>query len=143
MNEKDLIVCVSGGFDILHSGHVRMLLGARHFGKVVVILNSDKWLLKRKGFIMSDWQNRKEVLLGIRGVDQVVSVDDSDGTVCDALEKIKPHVFANGGLRTKETTPERMYVKSLTLEWFGDSAAEKKRHIRKRYIITLLVSVKD
>lgn len=101
------VVCVSGGFDPLHVGHVRMLQGARHFGRLVVILNSDTWLKERKGYTLLTWPERKEIILAIEGVDDVVKVDDADGTVCEALEKIKPDVFANGGLRTRENTPER------------------------------------
>ena len=115
-NEQERIVCVSGGFDPIHKGHIAMLMGAAHFGKLVVILNSDNWLLSRKGYVLMPWTDRKEILLGIKNVVRVVSVDDSDGTVCSALEKIKPAVFANGGLRTSENTPEKELCEKLGIK---------------------------
>ncbi len=105
--ENKSVVCVSGGFDPFHAGHARMLLGAAHFGRLVIILNTDEWLMKRHGYVLMPWSDRKEMLLAIRSVSEVVQVNDDDGTVCEALARIKPTVFANGGLRTKENTPER------------------------------------
>jgi D-beta-D-heptose 7-phosphate kinase/D-beta-D-heptose 1-phosphate adenosyltransferase len=112
---KPSVICVSGGFDVLHVGHVRLLQGAVHFGRVVVILNSDDWLLRKKGFCLTPWHERKEILLSIKGVAEVVQVDDSDDTVCEALERIKPNVFGNGGLRTKGNTPERELCQKLEI----------------------------
>lgn len=105
--KRGAVICLSGGFDPLHYGHVRIIQGARHFGRLVIILNSDEWLIKRKSYVLMPWEQRKEILLAMKGVDEVVAVDDSDGTVCKALEEIKPTVFGNGGLRTRWNTPER------------------------------------
>lgn len=116
MNAKKQIVCVSGAFDPLHVGHVRMLTGSAHFGELVVILNSDKWLIERKGYALMPWQERKDILLEIKGIQRVLAVDDSDGTVCSALEEIKPYLFANGGLRVKENTPERQLCERLGIK---------------------------
>lgn len=101
------VICLSGGFDPLHFGHTRLIQGAVNFGKVVIILNSDEWVIRRKGFFLMPWIERREILLALRGVDEVVGVDDSDDTVCEALKRIKPTVFGNGGLRTQVNTPER------------------------------------
>jgi len=103
---KEKIVCVSGGMDPIHVGHVRMILEASKFGDVVVILNSDQWLLRKKGFSFMPWEERAEILRAIRGVVDVVRVNDEDGTVCEALRRIKPDYFANGGDRKNENTPE-------------------------------------
>lgn len=135
---KETIVCVSGGFDPLHVGHVRLLTGAAHFGKLVVILNSDKWLMNRKGYVLMPWTERKDIILGIKGVEQVVPVDDSDGTVCKALEKIKPTVFANGGLRTQENTPERELCEKLGIKMVwgigGGSKDDMTLQVRQRIL---------
>jgi D-beta-D-heptose 7-phosphate kinase/D-beta-D-heptose 1-phosphate adenosyltransferase len=100
------LVAVSGGFDVLHDGHCRMIQEAAKYGPVVVILNSDDWLVRKKGYYVLNWEQRKVVLMSISGVIDVVSVDDSDGTVCEALNRVKPCFFANGGDRKCENTPE-------------------------------------
>lgn len=99
-------VAISGGFDPVHVGHVRMIHDAALLGNVVVILNSDDWLKRKKGYVFMDWLSRAHILRAIRGVVDVVAVDDSDGTVVEALARIKPDYFANGGDRTSENTPE-------------------------------------
>jgi len=104
---KNSTIALSGGFDIIHAGHIRMFKGARLFGKVIIILNSDDWLKKRKGYVLMPFEQRKEILLSLRDIHNVVEVDDSDGTVCEALLRIKPTIFGNGGFRTTENTPER------------------------------------
>lgn len=104
---------VSGGFDPPHNGHTRLIRGAAEHGRVVVALNSDEWLIRKKGFRYLSWGDRAEVLMAIRGVCDVVSVDDSDGTVCDAIERYRPDYFANGGDRMDKNTPEVELCKSL------------------------------
>ena len=99
-------VAVSGGMDPVHKGHVRMIQEAAQFGDVIVILNSDEWLMRKKGFVFMSWEERAEILSAIKGVTKVVPVDDSDGSVCEALRREKPTYFANGGDRTDKNTPE-------------------------------------
>lgn len=115
MNSKQ-IVCVSGGFDPYHVGHARMLQGAAYFGRLVVILNSDKWIIRKHGYILVPWTERKEMLMAVKGVDEVVRVIDEDDTVCEALKRIRPDVFANGGLRTIGNTPERAMCEKLGIK---------------------------
>lgn len=99
-------VAVSGGFDPVHVGHVRMILEAAEVGDVIVIANSDEWLMRKKGYVFMPWKERAEILASIRGVLKVVTVDDSDGTVCEALRRENPTFFANGGDRKTDNTPE-------------------------------------
>lgn len=99
-------VAISGGFDPLHVGHVRMIREAAKTADVIVILNSDEWLKKKKGYVFMPWDQRAEALMAIKGVCAVVDVDDRDGTVCSALRAVKPTYFANGGDRIPENTPE-------------------------------------
>jgi cytidyltransferase-like protein len=110
------IIAVSGGCDPCHSGHIRMILEASNYGDVVVILNSDDWLLKKKGYKFMSWEERAEILMAIKGVTAVVPVDDSDGTVCEALRRIRPHYFANGGDRKPGNTPEGDVCAELGIE---------------------------
>jgi len=103
---KKKTVCVSGGFDPVHIGHLRMIQEAAKYGDVIVIVNSDKWLMRKKGYIFMPFKERSEILLGFTAVAAAVHVDDTDGTVCEALQRIKPTYFANGGDRKTDNTPE-------------------------------------
>ena len=96
-----MIVLCSGGFDPLHVGHLSYLKDAAHFGDVVVALNSDAWLMVKKGFVFQPWNDRMLIVKALSFVASVSTVEDSDGTVCEALRRIRPHYFANGGDRTK------------------------------------------
>ena len=116
---------VSGGFDPIHIGHVRMILEAAKHGKVIVVANSDDWLRRKKGFVFMPFEERKEILESIRGVQKVVSVDDTDGTVCEALRTHRPDYFANGGDRTNENTPEQDVCNELQIEMVWGIGGEK------------------
>lgn len=110
-NNKVKWVAVSGGFDPLHIGHVRMFKKARMLGdKLVVILNNDNWLHAKKGFAFMPEKERKEVIEAFPFVDRVVLTShkkkDSDMSVARELTLLKPAIFANGGDRKKENTPE-------------------------------------
>lgn len=99
-------VCVSGGFDPVHVGHLRMMQEAAKFGKVIVIVNSDEWLMRKKGYIFMPFQERCEIIEGFGCVATTTHVDDTDNTVCEALERMSPDYFANGGDRKTDNTPE-------------------------------------
>jgi cytidyltransferase-like protein len=112
-------VAVSGGFDPPHAGHIRMIQEASQFGEVIVIVNSDDWLMRKKGYVFMPWEERKEILEAIKGVKKVVPVDDADGTVCEALKREKPTYFANGGDRSDKNTPELAVCRdnNITMIW--------------------------
>ncbi|MFH1193270.1 MAG: adenylyltransferase/cytidyltransferase family protein [Candidatus Jorgensenbacteria bacterium] len=109
--KKTVVVAVSGGFDPPHVGHVRMFKEARRLGgRLVVILNNDHWLMAKKGFVFMPEKERKELIESIRWVDKVVLTRHRKGTkdmsACEALRRVKPDIFANGGDRTKKNIPE-------------------------------------
>lgn len=110
------IVCVSGGFDPIHIGHVRMIQDASRFGHVVVIANSDAWLERKKGYVFMPYVERQEILYAIKGVVDVVEASDDDDTVCKTLEHLNPHIFANGGDRGDNNTPEMDLCKKLDIQ---------------------------
>lgn len=114
--EKRATVMVSGGFDPVHAGHIRMIRAAAKYGDVIVIANSDTWLHEKKGFVFMDFKQRAEILNSIKGVLLVDSVDDSDGTVCKAIRRLKPNYFANGGDRGKHNTPEQSVCEELGIK---------------------------
>lgn len=108
--KKKIVVAVSGGFDPVHVGHVRLFNEAKKLGdKLVVILNNDNWLMKKKGFVFMHEKERKEIIEAIRGVDRVVLTkhpkNPKDMSVCAELKKIHPDIFANGGDRKPDVDP--------------------------------------
>ena len=100
------MIMVSGGFDPPHIGHVRMFKEAAKWGDVVVAINSDDWLMRKKGYVFMPWEERAEIIREFASVTVVIDFDDSDNTACDAIRKFKPDAFANGGDRKKDNTPE-------------------------------------
>lgn len=109
--KKKIVVAVSGGFDPVHIGHVRMFEEARKLGdRLVVIVNNDNWLRKKKGFAFMPQEERMEIIRGFRAVDEVVLTahveDPTDMSVCEALRALRPDVFANGGDRKVDNVPE-------------------------------------
>mgnify|MGYP006154772255 FL=1 len=120
-NKKQLIggrkiVCVSGGFDPIHIGHVRMIQDASQLGEVIVIANSDEWLMRKKGYVFMTYAERQEIIYAIKGVIDVVEASDDDNTVCKTLRNLNPHIFANGGDRGTKNTPEMAVCKELDIQ---------------------------
>ncbi len=109
--KKSIVVAASGGFDPIHIGHVRIFKRAKALGdKLVVILNNDNWLMKKKGYVFMPQEERKEIIEAIKYVDKVVltrhAKDTEDMSVCAELKKIRPDIFANGGDRKLGNIPE-------------------------------------
>ena len=108
----DDIIVVTGGFDPVHSGHVAYIQDAFSYGRVVVGVNSDEWLIRKKGQAFMPFSERLAIMSNIKNVMTAIGFDDSDGSACDAITKVKsmfPNqkiVFANGGDRTKSNIPE-------------------------------------
>lgn len=110
-HHKPIVVAVSGGFDPIHPGHIRYFKEAKALGdKLVVILNNDNWLQKKKKFNFMGEKERKEVIEAIRWVDEVMITrhpkNPDDMSVTEALVRLKPDIFANGGDRVRTNTPE-------------------------------------
>jgi cytidyltransferase-like protein len=116
--KKKIVVAVSGGFDPIHIGHVRMFYEAKALGdELVVILNNDNWFgIKGRHLFMSE-DERKEIIEALRPVDRVIiskhkkskkkfGRSTKEYSVCRELEELKPDIFANGGDRFKEDVPE-------------------------------------
>ena len=108
------IVLVTGGFDPIHSGHIEYFNSAKSFGdELIVGLNSDEWLTRKKGKAFMPFKERKAIIESLKMVDKVIDFDDSDDTanlaiynIGSTLGKGDKLVFANGGDRTNQSTPE-------------------------------------
>lgn len=115
------VVAVSGGFDPVHVGHVRMFEAAKKLGdELVVILNNDHWLRKKKRHVFMPQHERKEVIEAFACVDRVIltghGADPEDMSVVRELQKLKPDVFANGGDRFAKNVPEVAACKAMGCE---------------------------
>jgi cytidyltransferase-like protein len=108
------VVLVTGGFDPLHSGHIAYFKAAKELGdKLVVGLNSDAWLTRKKGRPFMPFDERAAIIKELAVVDQVIGFDDLDNTANKAIGQVATMItgddvmiFANGGDRTDTTTPE-------------------------------------
>lgn len=103
-SKKPVVVAVSGGFDPVHIGHVRMFNEAKKLGdKLVVILNNDNWIRNKKGEAFMPEAERKEIIEALSAVDEVLLTshpeNPKDTSVCAELERVLPDIFANGGDR--------------------------------------------
>jgi cytidyltransferase-like protein len=110
---SDIIVLFTGGFDPIHSGHIDVITEAAEYGRVVIGLNSDEWLARKKGRPFLPLKERANIIRQFRSVSMVIDFDDSDDTAINAIEKTKDFfgsadkiIFVNGGDRTSENTPE-------------------------------------
>ncbi|MDR1952208.1 MAG: adenylyltransferase/cytidyltransferase family protein [Elusimicrobiota bacterium] len=111
-NQKTYYI-VSGGFDPVHEGHIELIKDAvSKSDGVILLLNSNDWLIRKKGKFFMPFKSRKIICENIKGVVEVFEFDDSDNSACDGIKKCREKypdvnlVFANGGDRTKDNIPE-------------------------------------
>jgi D-beta-D-heptose 7-phosphate kinase/D-beta-D-heptose 1-phosphate adenosyltransferase len=106
------VYMTSGGFDPLHVGHLRCILGTvdlaeKDGGYVAIIVNGEGFLRRKKGKPFMSAPERAEIIAGIRGVDAAIIWDDGGQTVIGAIEILKPDYFTKGGDRASpEDIPE-------------------------------------
>ena len=132
--EKNMkkIILISGGFDPIHSGHIKLIQSAAKFGNVVVLLNSDEWLKKKKGKEFLPFKERKVILSAIKNVINVIAFDDSDKSCIKGIKKaLKIYsknklFFANGGDRNSKTTPELNFCKNNNINTLWGVGGNKK-----------------
>jgi D-glycero-beta-D-manno-heptose 1-phosphate adenylyltransferase len=125
------IIMASGGFSILHVGHTRYILGAAELKKddsvLVVVVNGDGWLERKKGFIPVTELERAEIIASLSGVDFVLIWDDGTPTVSGAIDYLKPVIFAKGGDRSGfENVPEYNICEKIQCQVLFDVGAGGK-----------------
>ena len=126
------IVIVTGGFDPIHSGHIAYFNAAKELGdKLVVGLNSDAWLTRKKGRPFMDWYERSKIIQSLKMVDYVIQFNDDDGSARNAIKitrQIFPDaelIFANGGDRGTGNTAEQDVIDDKLTFAFGVGGEDK------------------
>jgi len=131
---------ISGGFDPIHIGHIRYITAAAEKAQVgepsssfwnpgvlVVIVNSDGFLKRKKGYSFMPIEERMEIIASVEGVDFVTTWDDGTQTVCGALEILKPNFFLKGGDRCDpESVPEYETCDKIGCEVMFDIGGKEK-----------------
>ncbi len=124
---------VSGGFDPIHEGHIEMIkAAAKQSDGVILLLNSDEWLCRKKGKNFMSFKTRYAVCENMKNVIDVLSFDDSDNSASDGIKKAREKypndrlVFANGGDRTKENIPECAVCNECNVELAFGVGGENK-----------------
>lgn len=136
MRKRNIIV-ISGGFDPLHRGHISYITSAANLrgkdGLLLVGLNSDAWLRRKKGQEFMSWEDRHAVVSSIKGVDYCVPMDDNDNTACSLIMATVASfpddvvIFANGGDRSSaKATPETEVCDGLGVQiCYGVGGSDK------------------
>lgn len=112
-----ITVVASGGFDPLHVGHVEYLEHAKSLGdKLIVIVNTDDFLMAKKGYAFMPLKERIYIVKSLKCVDEVVACIDKDQSVCETLRMISPNIFAKGGDRNVGNIPEATVCHELGIQ---------------------------
>jgi cytidyltransferase-like protein len=127
------IVIVTGGFDPIHSGHIAYFKAAKALGDMLVVgLNSDEWLERKKGRSFMPWNERLAIVNNLKMVDETFTFLDDDDTAKNVIHQVRAHypnahiIFANGGDRTADNIPE-MDVDDTNISFvFGVGGENKK-----------------
>lgn len=109
---------VSGGFDPLHGGHLDYLKHAAEYGSVVVFLNTDEWLKRKKGYVFMTWKERAAILRELKCVYDVKEAVDDDDTVSESIKQNRGWIkkFGKGGDRNRSNTPEEGICRQWGIE---------------------------
>ena len=133
------VVVVSGGFDPLHKGHIRLFNESKKLGhKLVCGLNSDKWLFRKKGQILMNFGERAEIISSFRAVDEVISFNDTDDTAVNLLTRVQsiyPECsicFANGGDMEEKNTPESGFCRAYNIDMLWNVGGDSPKSLKKK-----------
>lgn len=128
----DKVVVITGGFDPIHRGHIEYINAAKELGDILIVgVNSDEWLVRKKGRSFMPFEDRVSIIGELQQVDYAIPFDDRDGTAKDAIawaRKVFPErtiVFANGGDRTSDNIPEMNFVDDNIEFVFGVGGTDK------------------
>ena len=127
------LVMVSGGFDPAHIGHLQLFREAKELGDtLIVVLNCDRWLIRKKGRVFMKQEDRAAIIREFRGVDEVYILETDRDDVGEAIEKFKPDIFANGGdQREEKDIPEAELCRKLGVRMVFNVGGGKLRSSSK------------
>ena len=129
------IAIVSGGFDPIHPGHIMMMEECKKFSDYLIVgLNSDVWLTRKKGNFFMDMKHRSYVVSRLKVVDETMEFNDNDNSASDLLKKVVEKypgtkvVFANGGDRSDPSKVRELEIaEKLKIELkFGVGGSHKE-----------------
>ncbi len=131
---------VSGGFDPIHEGHIAMINeAARRSDGVILLLNSDQWLCRKKGKNFMSFHTRKTICENLKNIIKVLPFNEDDNSASDGIRLVQEQfpdaelVFANGGDRTHDNIPEtetcRLYNVALEFGIGGENKANSSSWI--------------
>lgn len=136
---KKKLVIVSGGFDPIHVGHVRMIRSAMQLGDgLIIIVNNDIWIKAKKGYVFMPEVERAEIAMACANNCAYTIITShkegfTDRSVCKELREIRKTfmdrdlIFANGGDRNpdEDAIPEVQVCKELDIAVFYNVGGEK------------------
>lgn len=126
IQSKETVVVVSGYFNPIHSGHIKMFQQAKKLGdKLIVIINNDKQVQLKGSIPFMNEKERAFIVQNIQDVDSSIISIDQDKTVCNTLKHINPHIFANGGDRFSDNVPEKKTCEELGIEMVFNIGGDK------------------
>lgn len=133
MQNLSKVVLVTGGFDPLHSGHIEYFKAAKELGDILVVgLNSDSWLTRKKGQPFMPFNERQAIVENLKMVDHCILYSDDDGSSVEAIKNVRQLypdsqiIFANGGDRTSSNIPEMSFKDNNLIFKFGVGGSDKK-----------------
>lgn len=143
MQEKEMntYYIVSGGFDPIHEGHIAMIkASAEESDGVILLLNSDAWLCRKKGTNFMNFNTRRIICENLKGVMDVIAFNDDDNSASDGIAKARSKypnaclVFANGGDRTKDNIPESATCAAYNVELKFGVGGENKANASSKIL---------
>lgn len=130
-----VVVVASGYFDVLHQGHCEYLYRAKALGDVlIVIINSDEQARLKKEFVLMPIEQRIAIIRALSCVDAVMISIDKDGSVCESIRALRPHIFAKGGDRFASEIPEKKVCDELGIkivDGLGDKVFSSRTVIKE------------
>lgn len=103
---------VSGGFDPIHEGHIEMIkAGAAASDGVILLLNSDAWLCRKKGKNFMNYSTRRVICENLKGVIDVLAFNDDDNSASDGIRRAREkYADCNLILPTAATAPKITFL---------------------------------